>query len=82
MCTTLREAVEQEAPLHQEGHTFDYALPLEWVVHFKATLGVDPVFIVWYYPPHSVFGEPYGVTPPAKALVEAYNLRVSAPARG
>lgn len=72
MCETLRDAVAQEPALHADGATFDYALPQAWWDDFHKRLGVVPVWIVWYYPKNSIFGEAYGVGDAAKALVATY----------
>jgi hypothetical protein len=72
MCTTLSEAVAHEPLLHEEGATFDYAIPQAWWEEFRTVMGVSPVWIVWYYPPRNTWGYPYGVGVAAKALLEAY----------
>lgn len=69
---SMRDLVEAHQRLGTIPETFDYALPQHWVDDVFERTGLYPYGFVWVYPPKSIFGEPFAVTPAAVKTLEAY----------
>lgn len=74
---TIRELADSFPELHEEGATFDYAIPIDWCDDVKAKTNIWPQEFVWFYPkrgePGHIWGVPFPLTDEAKETLRLYN---------
>lgn len=78
---SIRDLTKYYPQLHEEGATFDTALPQNWVDDFKDKTGEFPFGFVWFYPksgqPGHIWGKPFPLTKEAQELLAKYEKAIA-----